>query len=442
MRNRRLPLGAPNAVVRVSIATSGAQALGGASDQAAISADGRFVVFRSAAVNLVPLDTNGVSDVFLHDRDTDLDGFLDEAGARRTSRVSVATGGVPASGGASETPDISPDGRYIVFSSLATNLMPGSNGFRQVFLHERLTGTTIRLSERNGLPANADALTPVVANNGTAAFATAANNLWEFEQAWMSDVYFSRIVGGTRIVVLASQRAGLAVPGDSSAPALGRRPHRRLPVDGGHARARRHERRRRRLHRADRDALSLRGVSDPPERHPHARQRERLERRTFGQRRFLGPLGVDGGQFVGWRYDVAYTSAASNLVFGDTNGVDDVFVTRVNVVSEPEGPSPRRDALRLTTRASLDGGGGQFATASGILQHERERHARRIRASAARRAGIGTLLVYDRLDPKSVPGTGGVRYNTLSVSEIVPSSGAPGSVVTVTGTGLDTQAWR
>ena len=101
MRNRRLPLGAPNAVVRVSIATSGAQALGGASDQAAISADGRFVVFRSAAVNLVPLDTNGVSDVFLHDRDTDLDGILDEAGARRTSRVSVATGGVPASGGAS-----------------------------------------------------------------------------------------------------------------------------------------------------------------------------------------------------------------------------------------------------------------------------------------------------------------------------------------------------
>ena len=107
-----------------------------------------------------------------------------------------------------------------MFSSLATNLMPGSNGFRQVFLHERLTGTTIHLSERNGLPANADALTPVVANNGTAAFATAANNLWEFEQAGTSDVYFSRIVGGTRIVVLASQRAGLAVPGDSSAPAL------------------------------------------------------------------------------------------------------------------------------------------------------------------------------------------------------------------------------
>ena len=152
---------------------------------------------------------------------------------------------------------------------------------------------------------------------------------------------------------------------------------------------------------------------------------------------YLGPLGVDGGQFVGWRYDVAYTSAASNLVFGDTNGVDDVFVTRVNVVSEPEGPSPRRDALRLTTRASLDGGGGQFATASGISSMSangtRVEYERPLPVAPA----SGTLLVYDHLDPKSVPGTGGVRYNTLSVSEIVPSSGAPGSVVTITGTGLD-----
>ena len=80
---RRLALNTPNAVVRVSIAGSGAQALGGASDQASISADGRFVVFRSAAVNLVPLDTNGVTDIFLHDRDTDLDGIFDEPGARQ-----------------------------------------------------------------------------------------------------------------------------------------------------------------------------------------------------------------------------------------------------------------------------------------------------------------------------------------------------------------------
>ena len=56
------------AVRRVSVASSGAQALGGESTRAAISATGRFVAFESRASNLVPGDTNGFGDVFLHDR--------------------------------------------------------------------------------------------------------------------------------------------------------------------------------------------------------------------------------------------------------------------------------------------------------------------------------------------------------------------------------------
>jgi len=100
-----------------------------------ISGDGRFITFVSGASNLVPADRNGVLDVFVHDR-------------RRgtTDRVSVSSAGEEAnarSGG----PDISDDGRWIVFSSDATNLVPDdTNGVRDVFLHDRHSGSTTLVS--------------------------------------------------------------------------------------------------------------------------------------------------------------------------------------------------------------------------------------------------------------------------------------------------------
>ena len=66
---------------RVSVASTGAQGLGGESTSPAISASGRFIAFQSRATNLVPGDTNGLMDVFVHDRDADGDGVFDEAGA-------------------------------------------------------------------------------------------------------------------------------------------------------------------------------------------------------------------------------------------------------------------------------------------------------------------------------------------------------------------------
>ena len=64
----------------------------------AISGDGRFVAFASAATNLVADDTNGLTDIFLRDRDTDADGIFDEAGAVATTRLSVGPGGVQSDG--------------------------------------------------------------------------------------------------------------------------------------------------------------------------------------------------------------------------------------------------------------------------------------------------------------------------------------------------------
>ncbi len=121
---------------RVSVSSTGAQA-NGASGPADISADGRIVAFQSAASNLVSGDTNGVSDVFVRDL---------QAGS--TTRVSVSSSGAQANG-ASSTWDlaISADGRYVTFSSAATNLVSGdTNVAGDVFVRDRQNGTTTRVS--------------------------------------------------------------------------------------------------------------------------------------------------------------------------------------------------------------------------------------------------------------------------------------------------------
>jgi Tol biopolymer transport system component len=126
------------ALQRVSVAGDGTQGDDNSSG-ACISADGRYVAFLSQADNLVPGDTNKVSDVFVHDRQT---------GA--TERVSLAVDGSQADGG-SFPQGISPDGRYVLFVSEADNLVPGdTNGVHDVFLRDRRAGTTERVSVGSG----------------------------------------------------------------------------------------------------------------------------------------------------------------------------------------------------------------------------------------------------------------------------------------------------
>src|SRR4051794_6323774 len=110
-------------VVRISVSAAGAEG-NGPSTAPAISGDGRFVVFASAASNLVADDTNGLADIFLRDRDTDGDGVFDEPGAVATTRLNLGPGGVQADH-ASSDPAITPDGRFVCFVSKADNLVPG-----------------------------------------------------------------------------------------------------------------------------------------------------------------------------------------------------------------------------------------------------------------------------------------------------------------------------
>ncbi len=168
-------------VRRVSVSSAGAQALGGESQQAAISATGRFVAFESRATNLVPSDGNDLLDVFLHDRDVDNDGVFDEAGAIRTIRVSVATGGVEALHGFSRNPSISGNGRWVAFETAATNLVAGdTNGRLDICVHDRLLGRTVRVNVATGggQALDGDSLRPAISLDGRyVAFDSAASNL-------------------------------------------------------------------------------------------------------------------------------------------------------------------------------------------------------------------------------------------------------------------------
>ncbi len=166
---------------RVSVASGGAQAVGGDCTQPSISADGRYVAFASEATNLVPGDTNGVIDLFVHDRIT---------GA--TTRVNVATGGAQAAGGHSFYPSISADGRFVAFVSDATNLVPkDTNNSWDIFVHDRVKGATQRVSVASGgAQADAGSARPSISADGRyVAFESGAMNLLPDDTNNVVDVF-------------------------------------------------------------------------------------------------------------------------------------------------------------------------------------------------------------------------------------------------------------
>ena len=121
-----------------------------------VSGDGSLVAFDSVARNLVAHDTNGVQDVFVRD----------VAGAK-TRRVSVSSDGAQANG-PSRVDDISSDGRFVVFRSAATNLVPrDTNHHVDVFVRDLTAATTRRVTNtRKGVQGKMDAGQASISANG------------------------------------------------------------------------------------------------------------------------------------------------------------------------------------------------------------------------------------------------------------------------------------
>ena len=133
----------------------------GTSSHPSISGSGRYVAFASADAHLVADDTNGTSDVFVHDNLADT-----------TARVSTT----PANGesvGISTQPSISDDGRFVAFTSTATDLVAdGNDGTNtDVFVKDRTTGSVSLISVSDGeggtdQPMNAPSSDPVISGDG------------------------------------------------------------------------------------------------------------------------------------------------------------------------------------------------------------------------------------------------------------------------------------
>ena len=177
-----------NTTERVSEYTGHYEAEGD-SQRPSISADGRYVAFDSDDWDLVWGDTNDSFDVFVNDRATTV-----------TTRVSVDDSGTQ-SNSDSFRPSISADGRYVAFYSEASNLVSGdTNGATDVFVYDRRSGATKRVSvAAGGQESNGDSVRPAIGGNGyVAVFESDASNLVPGDSNRFTDVFVRDPLGSRR----------------------------------------------------------------------------------------------------------------------------------------------------------------------------------------------------------------------------------------------------
>jgi V8-like Glu-specific endopeptidase len=189
------------ATTRVSVDSAGREG-NGSSDQASISADGRYVAFYSMASNLVPNDNNGWWDVFVHDRQTG-----------QVSLVSVDST-TKQGNGLSITPSISADGRYIAFSSLATDLvLNDTNGSDDIFVHDCWTGQTTRFSvDSAGKQGNDHSRAPSISSDGrSVAFQSLATNLVFNDTNQGRDIFVHAAIPSPTLTPIGNPRVGNSV---------------------------------------------------------------------------------------------------------------------------------------------------------------------------------------------------------------------------------------
>ncbi|MCY2960332.1 MAG: hypothetical protein NTY35_09220 [Planctomycetota bacterium] len=185
-------------VERISVDANGGEG-DGFSTQPAITPDGRFVVFVSTSTNLVPGDTNSVGDVFVRDL---LAGTIE--------RASVGPGGVE-SDAACSYPAISDDGRYVAFNTAASTFDPGdTNGALDVYLRDRWSGTIERVSfGTGGAPGDGPSFAPTLADGAHfVLFVSWAGNLVPGDTNATRDVFLrDRVSGVTERVSVSSAGA-------------------------------------------------------------------------------------------------------------------------------------------------------------------------------------------------------------------------------------------
>ena len=338
-------------VAGTTILVSRASGAGGApangdSFEPDISADGRYVAFRSSADNLSSEDDDSVENLYVRD-----------LVAQTTTLVSRATGPVGAGAdGNSFAPAISGDGRRVAFDSAATNLSADDgDAVRDVFVRDLATARTMLVSRASG-PAgpagDGDSTVPDISRSGRfIAFASLADNLSAEDDDTVLNVFLRDLAAGTTSLV---SRADGAAGAGADGSALGGSPP--SVADNGRV-----------AFDSDADNLS----SEDSDAVFNVFVRDALAGTTTLVSRGPGPGGAaaDQGSFLpaitpDGRY-VAFQSLATNLVAGSAPGVRNIY--RRDVLGEPAlsaapackalppAPAPRRRTARiaLTSRQLL-----------------------------------------------------------------------------------------
>jgi Tol biopolymer transport system component len=285
----------------VSLTSDGALARGD-SDQlrvSSITARGRLVAFESEATNLVPQDTNGRKDIFVRDRKKG-----------RTYRVSVGAGQVQANG-LSTLPLISANGRYVAFTSAASNLVPGdTNREFDVFVRDLKEGRTRRVSVNSrGVQADMASIASSISANGRyVGFQSEATNLVPGDTNGFGDVFVRDVLEGTTTRVSVST-GGAQADSNSFEPSLSA--DGRCVVFGSYAEN---------LVPGDTNATTDVFL------HNLATGTTRLVSLTSAGVESQGDgFTINGKLSPNGRY-VGFSSGASDFVLGDTNESYDIFV--------------------------------------------------------------------------------------------------------------------
>jgi len=310
-----------------SVAWNGAQGNGDSPIYGArISAGGRYVAFRSDANNLVAGDNNGVSDVFVRDRVLGT-----------TTRVSVNHDGSEILSGGGANPSISSDGRFVTFGSTADNVVPGdTNGVADVFVRDTLLGTTTIASLTwDGSIGNERSFHSMVSDDGTVViFTSYATNMVPGGTTG-GEVFVRNLAAGTTELVSAGP-GGVEGDADSGQTQIS------LSADG-------------RFACFASDATNLIGEGNDTN-----GQSDIFVRDIWLGTTSRASVKNAGAQSTGYSYSptisrggqyVVFTSNGTDLVPGDTNRTNDVFV--------------RDMQLNTTTRVSVDSSNKQGNGRSG-----------------------------------------------------------------------------
>ncbi|MFY1673385.1 TolB family protein [Plantactinospora sp. WMMB334] len=319
---------------RVSVTDPGAQGVGPSSD-GVISGDGRYVAFASAASNLVPGDTNGTTDVFVRDRVS-----------ATTSLVSVASDGT-AGNAWSTLPVLSADGRFVLFNSRASNLVPGDvNDEPDAFLHDRRTGTTTIVNvSTEGVRADGESIGSSISPTGRfVSFLSWASNLVPGDTNGVGDTFVRDLWRGvtSRVSVSSLGAEGNHASGGGA-----------LSADGRYV-----------VFESDASNLVPGDTNESPDVFVRDRWTGTTSRVsvTDDEREAIGPvagLGSSGAAISADGRYVTFSSFGGNLVPGDVNDLPDVFVrdrragtTRMVSVSFAGTPA---DAASRQPSISADG---------------------------------------------------------------------------------------